>query len=66
MKCLKDIRKEMGYSRKEMAKKLGISQSLYDKVEFDARMPSQNFLNRFKNEFPTFDMNIFFEKSQHI
>ena len=66
MKCLKDFRKEMGYSRKEMAKKLGISQSLYDKVEFDARMPSQNFLNRFKNEFPTFDMNIFFEKSQHI
>lgn len=65
MEWLKDFRKKSGFSRKEMAEKLGISQSLYDKVEFNARLPSQNFMNRFKNTFPTFDMNIFFEKTQH-
>ncbi|MBR1396087.1 MAG: helix-turn-helix transcriptional regulator [Selenomonadaceae bacterium] len=65
MQLLKNFRKENGYSRQDMADKLKISLSFYDKVEFDARSPSQNFLNRFKTAFPNFDMNIFFDKSQH-
>lgn len=60
MKFLKDFRAERGYSREQMAQKLDISLSLYDKVEFDARTPSKNFLDRFKKAFPDVDMNIFF------
>lgn len=65
MKFLKDFRVQHGYSREQMAQKLDISLSLYDKVEFDARTPSKNFLNRFKKVFPDFDMNIFFEQILH-
>lgn len=65
MKMLKDFRAKHGYSREQMAQKLGISLSLYNKVEFDARTPSKNFLDRFKKTFPDFDMNIFFEQVTH-
>lgn len=65
MKMLKDFRAKHGYTREQMAQKLDISLSLYDKVEFDARTPSKNFLDRFKKAFPDFDMNIFFEQIAH-
>ena len=65
MKFLKDFRAKQGYTREQMAQKLDISLSLYDKVEFDARTPSKNFLDRFKKAFPDFDMNIFFEQIIH-
>ena len=60
MKYLKKFRTDKGMSREQMAEKLGVSLSLYDKIEFEARTPSRNFLNRFKQAFPEFDMNIFF------
>lgn len=60
MDCLKKFRAERGYTRDEMAKRLGISTSLYDKVEYSDREPSRNFLERFKNAFPDYDMNLFF------
>ena len=60
MKYLKKFRADKGMSREQMAEKLGVSLSLYDKIEFEARTPSRNFLNRFKQAFPEFDMNIFF------
>ena len=60
MEALKKFREEKGLTRKQMAEKLKISLSLYNKVEFDARTPSGNFLKRFKKIFPSFDMNIFF------
>lgn len=65
MTFLKDFRKEKGYTTKQMADVLQISSSLYEKVEGDFRTPSQNFLTRFKQSFPDFDMNIFFENVNH-
>ena len=65
MNYLTEFRKEKGFSREQMAQQIGISLSLYDKVEFGARTPSRNFLDRFKKTFPEFDMNIFFGKNTH-
>ncbi len=65
MSHLKDFRKANNFTAKEMADKLGVSLSLYWKVEGDERLPSQNFLARFKSVFPTFDMNIFFAQPEH-
>ena len=57
---LQMFRTNHGYSRKELADKLKISFSLYEKIEYGIRKPSQNFLQKFKAAFPDFDMNIFF------
>ena len=65
MKQLKEFRLNHGYSRKQMAEFMNISLSQYDKVEFNQREPSQRFLKKFKQAFPEFDMNIFFEQNQH-
>lgn len=65
MNWLVKFRKERGYTRNEMAELLGVSVSLYDKVEYGDRMPSRNFLSKFKKAFPSFNMNIFFEKELH-
>ena len=59
MECLKDFRLNHGYSKKQMADILQISNSLYEKIEYGIRQPSRNFLCRFKSVFPNFDMNIF-------
>ena len=57
---IKDFRIKKGYSREQMSDKLKISISLYNKIEYDQRKPSQLFLRKFKSAFPDFDMNIFF------
>lgn len=60
MDLLKNFRENHGYSKKQMADILQISSSLYEKIEYGIRLPSRNFLCRFKTVFPNFDMNIFF------
>ena len=60
MEALKIFRQSQGYSKRQLADILQISGSLYEKIEYDVRPPSRNFLNRFKSAFPNFDMNIFF------
>ena len=65
MKTIKDFRLNHGYSRKQMATLMSISLSQYNKVEFNQRHPSNNFLKKFKQAFPEFDMNIFFESQNH-
>ena len=65
MNAIKNFRLNRGLSRKQMAELLNISLSQYDKVEFNQRPPSQSFLKKFKQTFPEFDMNIFFEVSLH-
>ncbi|MDY5105312.1 MAG: helix-turn-helix transcriptional regulator [Megasphaera elsdenii] len=62
MDWLKDFRKSKGYTVSEMADKLRISKSLYEKIEYNDRNPSHNFMERFKKAFPDFDMNLFFTK----
>jgi putative transcriptional regulator len=65
MECLIKYRKEQGLSRSEMASKLGISHSFYEKLELGDRKPSRGFMERFKRTFPSFDMNIFFDNELH-
>jgi len=65
MNWLVKFRREKGYTRNEMAKTLGVSVSLYEKIEYGDRKPSGNFLGKFKKAFPSFNMNIFFDKSLH-
>lgn len=63
MDFLKNFREKNGYTISSMANKLEISKSLYEKIEYGIRHPSQNFLHRFKQAFPDFDMNNFFNDS---
>ena len=65
MECLKSFRAAQGLTRKQMAERLGVSKSMNDKVEYSDREPSRNFLNRFKEAFPNFDMNLFFDTELH-
>lgn len=65
---LKAFRENQQLSRSSMAKEIGVSKSLYEKVEYGIRLPSQNFLCRLKKRFPSFDVNLFFspENSQNV
>lgn len=65
MKCLAMFRKSKGYTTKDMAEYIGVSRSLYEKIEFGARLPSRSFLKKFKEKYPDFDINIFFEELTH-
>lgn len=60
MKVLKDFRNSLNLTAQEFAKEIGISKSLYDKVETGARKPSREFLTKLKKKYPQFDVNIFF------
>lgn len=62
MEYLKDLRKSLNISKREMAKKIGISFSYYEKIESGERYASRNFLIKLKQKFPQFDMNIFFSQ----
>lgn len=60
MEELKQFRISLGFTSVEMAEKIGISKSLYNKVETGARKPSREFTTKLKEAFPQFDVNIFF------
>ena len=56
---LKELREE-----KDMAALIGVTLSLYSKIELGLRNPSYNFLTKFKAAFPDSDINkIFFSDS---
>ena len=62
MDRLKEFRKEKGITQEEMAKKLNITLSMYEKVERGAANASSAFMRRLKNVFPDADIDfIFFE-----
>ncbi len=60
MKALKDFRNSLNLTTQEFANTIGISKSLYDKLETGARKPSREFLTKLKKKYPQFDVNIFF------
>lgn len=66
---MKDIlvkfRKERGMSTQDMADALGISKSWYEKIEYEQRKPSREFMLAFKKAFPMFDVRIFFDELLH-
>lgn len=47
-----NFRKSEGLSLKEMAAKIGVSNSFYEKIERGERNPSYNFTKAFKVAFP--------------
>lgn len=59
-KKLISFRKERDLSISEMAKKIGISESYYEKIEYGNRTPSYNFLTKFKDAFPGTNMDDIF------
>lgn len=65
VEVLKKFRLEHGLSQSEMADRLHISKSFYEKVEYGDRHISRAFLQSFKKAFPTYDMNIFFDENLH-
>lgn len=60
MKILREFRNSLNLTAQEFANEIGISKSLYDKVETGARKPSREFLTKLKKKYPQFDVNIFF------
>ena len=56
----------MGYTMDEMAEKIGVSSSFYDKIEYGERNPSFNFITLFKQTFPSANTDyIFFDNKLH-
>jgi transcriptional regulator with XRE-family HTH domain len=63
---LVDFRNSKKMTQREMSSKLGITLTLYSKVELGIRNPSYNFLKKFKNTFKEADIDeIFFENTSH-
>lgn len=60
---LTDYRNGKNLTQLEMARKIGCSLSYYSKVELEMALPSYNFISKFKDAFPDFDIDIFFKKS---
>lgn len=59
-KNMRDFRQKKNLSMLEMSKKIGVSLSLYEKVELEQRTPSFKFINKFKKAFPEADTNSMF------
>lgn len=65
MYWLKEFRLKNNKTQGEMAKYIGVSKSLYEKIEYGDRSPSANFIKKFKEAFPNVDTNIFFNIKTH-
>jgi transcriptional regulator with XRE-family HTH domain len=59
------MREELSLSMDEMAEKLDMSTSMYEKIEYGYRVPSRQFISKMKDKFPYIDTNIFFENKVH-
>lgn len=66
MNTLVDFRNINNLTQKEMANKLGITPSMYSKIELGLRNPSYNFLVKFKQTFKEVNIDsIFFNYESH-
>ena len=68
MEKLKDFRKEQGLSQEAMARKLGITLSMHEKVETGRAGASAAFMKRLKASFPSacIDTIFFAEDSNNV
>ncbi len=64
-KDLIEFRKGKKLSSAEMARKIGISNSYYQKIEYGDRSPSFNFLKKFKSVFPDVNTDTIFFNFNH-
>ena len=60
MEQLKQFRKEKKMTQEGMAQKIGITLSMYEKVERGAVSASAAFMRRMKEAFPDIDINFIF------
>lgn len=60
MNTLVDLRNKKKLTQREMAKKIGISLTMYSKIEIGERNPSYNFLVKFKKTFEDIDVDKLF------
>lgn len=66
MNTLVNFRVMNNLTQKEMANKVGITLTLYSKIELGVRNPSYNFLVKFKQAFKDVDVDkLFFNDQQH-
>ena len=56
---LKEYRLKKGITQEQMAKLVGISKSMYEKIEYEERKPSIDTMKKFKEVFKDLDINIF-------
>lgn len=60
-----NFRKNKGFSAQTMATEVGVSKSYYEKIEYGNRLPSFNFINKFKTAFPDADVDCVFLSQNH-
>lgn len=64
MSNLLSFRKNNDLTQREMAKKIGVSDSYYAMIETELRNPSYNFIQKFIKAFPDSDVvSIFLDKT---
>lgn len=56
---LKEFRLKKGLTQEQMAKLVGISKSMYEKLEYNQARPSMETIEKFKAVFKDLDLNIF-------
>lgn len=63
---LSRFRLSSGLTLKQMANKVGVSKSYYEKIEAGIRNPSFNFIEKFKSKFKDVDADsLFFTQDIH-
>ena len=60
MENLKKFRISTNLTIQGFANSIGVSKSLYEKVESGNRKPSRKFITKLKRKYPQFDVNILF------
>lgn len=66
MNKLAKFREEKGLSLEQMASKVGVSKSFYEKIEYQERNPSYRFISLFLKAFPNAKVkDIFFTNQSH-
>jgi transcriptional regulator with XRE-family HTH domain len=67
MNNLRELRKENGYSQEQMAAELGVSLSMYQKVEQGNAKAGRNFMEKIKQRFPEASIDyIFFASNSNF
>ena len=61
MDSLIEFRKEKELTLQEMADKIGISKSMYEKIEYGDAKPSLKTMKKMKEVFNDLDINIFLQ-----
>ena len=67
MNPLREFRQTTGLSQDRMARRMGVSMSMYEKVERGFAKPSRGFMEKLKEQFPDASIDeIFFSQYKDI